>query len=90
MVPNGLSESTGCAVVKDLLEAVLWSGRHRIGMAGIAAGSTRVVDYIGELRTLASRAFPSWSEFKEQREVLIRNHASLSMVSRPLLSKCSL
>ena len=30
-----------------------------------------LVDYIGELRMLASRAFPGWSE--EQRDILIRN-----------------
>ena len=53
-------------------------------MAGKVSGSSTtadesIVEYIGELRMLASRAFPGWSE--EQREVLIRNESIQSVLS---------
>eukprot|EP00731_Ephydatia_muelleri_P003480 Em0001g3480a len=57
VVQYGLSESADYAAVKF--------------QARVQQRDESLVEYIGELRMLASRAFPGWSE--EQRDVLIRN-----------------
>ena len=100
MNPLGWWFSTGCLSPRlrrgtRVSTVSLWPRRHRTGMAGKVSGSSTtgdesLVEYIGELRMLASRAFPGWSE--EQCDVLIRNQfiqgVSSSSIQVQLLKRC--
>ena len=76
VVQNGLLESTDYAAVQDCLRCryghegteLEWQVKLQ---ARVQQRDESLVEYIGELRMLASRAFSGWSE--EQRDVLIRN-----------------
>eukprot|EP00731_Ephydatia_muelleri_P025294 Em0017g377a len=76
VVQYGLSESADYAAVHECLQCryghdgteLEWQVKFQ---ARVQQRDESLVEYIGELRMLASRAFPGWSE--EQRDVLIRN-----------------
>eukprot|EP00731_Ephydatia_muelleri_P036715 Em0310g4a len=76
VVEYGLSESADYAAVHECLQCryghdgteLEWQVKFQ---ARVQQRDESLVEYIGELRMLASRAFPGWSE--EQRDVLIRN-----------------
>ena len=84
---NDLSESADYSAVRDGLKC-------RYGHEGTerewqAKFQTRVqqcgeylVEYVGELRVLAGRAFPTWSN--DQREMLIRNQLSRPVGPSPV------
>ena len=76
VVQNDLSESADYKAVRDCLQSRY--GHEGTEMEWQAKFQTRVqqrgeslVEYAGELRVLAGRAFPTWSN--EQREMLTRN-----------------
>eukprot|EP00731_Ephydatia_muelleri_P019789 Em0012g614a len=76
VVQYGLSESADYAAVHECLQCryghdgteLEWQVKFQ---ARVQQRDESLVEYIGELRMLASRAFPGWSE--EQCDVLIRN-----------------
>ena len=76
VVQNDLSESADYKAVRDCLQSRY--GHEGTEMEWQAKFQTRVqqrgeylVEYAGDLRVLAGRAFPTWSN--EQREMLTRN-----------------
>ena len=76
VVQYGLSESADYAAVHECLKCryshdgteLEWQVQFQ---ASVQQRNESPVEYIDELRMLASRAIPGWSE--EQREVVIRN-----------------
>ena len=76
VVQYGLSKSANYAAVHECLQCCYghdgteleWQVKFQ---ARVQQRDESLVEYIGELHMLSSRAFPGWSE--EQREVLIRN-----------------
>ena len=87
VVQNELSESTDYAAVLDCLQCryghegteLEWQVKLQ---ARVQQQDESLLEYIGELRMLASWAFPGWSE--EQRDVLIRNQFIQGVLFYPI------